>query len=62
LDTTEWVERATARETANQGKGTGPDKVTGWDEIFREMGVFSFFKEVRVLVRTMPWCCYTICS
>jgi hypothetical protein len=34
LNIIEWVKRATARETVNQGKGTGPDKVDGWDEKF----------------------------
>jgi hypothetical protein len=33
LDTTEWVKRTTARETANQGKETGQGD--GWNEKFQ---------------------------
>jgi hypothetical protein len=56
LDTTEWVERATAKEIVNQM--TKKDvQIDEWDENFEkdwsENGDFQLFKEVRVLIHSM---------
>jgi wyosine [tRNA(Phe)-imidazoG37] synthetase (radical SAM superfamily) len=49
LNITEWVKRATARETVNQDKKT--KQRDEWDEKIQKDKYFQFSKEVRVLVR-----------
>jgi hypothetical protein len=58
LDTTEWVERA--RETANQGKGTGQGD--GWDEKFQGDGSFFLRGSSVSTHQGTEVRCYTTCS